>query len=113
MEPTYRVLVVTGVGTGGWTSKIAGERIREQLTNRGFHKVEVKLGRAGEAQTLVESWKPDFVVTIIGRDQDLGLPKAVPVFIGVPFVSAVGMDPILSQMVDVLKKTHWSGAPRT
>jgi PTS system galactitol-specific IIB component len=112
LETSYRVLVITGVGTGGWTSKIAGERIREQLVKKGFKKVEVKLSRIDETRSLAESWKPDFVVTIIGRDQDLGLKKEVPVFIGVPFVSAVGMEPVLDQMVEVLKKPHWSGTDR-
>lgn len=112
MEVRYRVLVITGVGTGGWTSKIAGERIREQLANKGFKKVEVKLSRIDETRSLTESWKPDFVVTIIGRDQDLGLRKEVPVFVGVPFVSGVDMDAPLDQMVEVLKKPHWSGLDR-
>jgi PTS system galactitol-specific IIB component len=112
LDTAYRVLVITGVGTGGWTSRIAGERIREQLAKKGFKKVEVKLSRIDETRALAESWKPDFVVTIIGRDQDLGLKKQVPVFTGVPFVSAVGMEPLLDQMVEVLKKPHWSGIER-
>jgi len=38
---TYRILVVTGVGTGGWASKIATDRISEELGKRRF-KVEMK-----------------------------------------------------------------------
>ena len=40
---TYRILIVTGVGTGGWTSKIAADRVQEELRKRGF---EVETRRA-------------------------------------------------------------------
>ena len=112
MNSRYRVLVATGVGTGGWTSKIAADRARDKLAERGFKNVETRLCRVDQVRELVDSWKPDFVVTIIGKEQDLGLPSNVPVFSGVALVSGFGLEPILDQMADILRKPHWSGMER-
>ncbi|MCD6235715.1 MAG: histidine kinase [Thaumarchaeota archaeon] len=100
---TYRILVVTGVGTGGWTSKIAADRVREELGKRGF-QVEAKTCMVADLKVLIDSWKPDAIVTLIGQASDLEIPKEVPVFNGISLISGVGMEPLLNQLVEVLKK---------
>jgi len=108
----YKVLVVTGAGTGGWTSKMAAKRIVEELQKRGFDDVETKLCRDNEAPGIVDTWKPDAAITIIGRPEDLQLPKELPVFMGVALVSGVGMEPIINGIVKALEAPHWAGVER-
>lgn len=109
---TYRILVVTGAGTGGWTSNIAAKRVVEELKKRGFERIETKLCRDNEAPLIVQTWKPDVAITIIGRPEDLRLPEGLPVFMGVPLVSGVGMEPVINGIVEALKAPHWAGIER-
>lgn len=109
---TYKILVVTGAGTGGWTSNIAAKRIVEELKKRGFEPVETKMCRDNEAPLIVKTWKPDVAITIIGRPEDLKLPEKLPVFMGVSLVSGVGMEPVINGIVEALKAPHWAGIER-
>jgi galactitol-specific phosphotransferase system IIB component len=110
---TYRILIVTGAGTGGWTSHQAAKRIVEELNKKGFEDVETKLCRDNEAPGIVQTWKPDAAITIIGKPEDLQLPKDLPTFMGVPLVSGVGMEPIVEGIAKVLKDPHWAGIKRS
>ncbi|MEM2455317.1 MAG: hypothetical protein QXN21_05190 [Candidatus Bathyarchaeia archaeon] len=100
---TYRILVVTGVGTGGWTSKIAADRVREELGKRGF-KVETKTCMVADLKILLDSWRPDVIITLIGETLALDALKDVPVFNGISLISGVGMEPLLNDIVKILKK---------
>jgi len=108
----YRILVVTGVGTGGWTSKMAADRVREELGKRGIKNVETKTCKVADLKIILDSWMPDAVITVIGRESDLNLPENLPVFNGVSLVSGVGMKPVIDGIVEALKKPHWAGIDR-
>lgn len=99
----YRILVVTGVGTGGWTSKIAADRIVEELGKRGF-KVEAKTCMVADLNILLKSWKPDIIVTLIGLPSHLTIPEDVPVFNGICLISGVEMEPLLNEISETLRK---------
>ena len=108
----YRILVVTGVGTGGWTSKMAADRVREELGKRGIKNVETKTCKVADLKIILDSWMPDAVITVIGRESDLNLPENLPVFNGVSLVSGVGMERVIDGIVEALKKPHWAGIDR-
>lgn len=108
----YRILVVTGVGTGGWTSKIAADRVKEELSKRGVNNVVTKTCKVANLKLLLDTWMPDLVITIIGRERDLNVPEGLPVFNGVSLLSGVGMEPLIDRILEVLKKPHWAGIDR-
>ena len=109
---SYRILVVTGVGTGGWTSKMAADRVKEELEKRGIKGVETKTCKVADLKILLDSWLPDVVITVIGRETDLNLPEGLPVFSGVSLVSGVGMEPIIDGILEALRRPHWAGIDR-
>ena len=99
----YRILIVTGVGTGGWTSKIAADRVQEELRKRGF-EVETKTCMVADLKILLKSWKPDVLISLIGEPTDLQVPEEIPIFNGICLISGVGMEPLLNDIVKILKK---------
>ena len=109
---TYKILIATQAGTGGWTSHQAARRIVEELKKKGFEDVETKLCQYTQALRIIEIWKPDVAITIIGNPEDFQVPKGLAVFSGVPLVSGVRMEPVVDGIAKVLKAPHWAGIKR-
>jgi PTS system galactitol-specific IIB component len=91
----YRILVACG--TGAATSTHVATRLREELARRGI------------VVTTTQCRIQDVGVNLAGVDLIVTTSKVeetyeVPLFNGIPFLTGIGADKLLNQIVDTLKK---------
>jgi len=105
-----KYLLICSCGTNV-TSSIAALKIQDKLAERGFpaRDVEIKRARVAELIHLVEQLKPDAIVFT----GNVPYKFPCPAFGGLPFLTGVGMDSRMDEIVEVLKKPHWAGKKRT
>jgi galactitol PTS system EIIB component len=95
MQKTKVVLV--SCGTAVATSTVVARAIEEACKQAGV-KVMTRQCKASELKGLVEQGA-DLIVTTTPVPKDIG----VPVIQGLPFLTGIGKDAVLKQIVDTLK----------
>lgn len=95
MEKTKIVLV--SCGTAVATSTVVARAIEEACKQAGV-KVMTRQCKASELKALV-SQGADLIVTTTPVPKDIG----VPVIQGLPFLTGIGRDAVLKQIIDALK----------
>lgn len=99
-------LIIVSCGTAITSTTVAG-RLREMLKDRGFD-VEVRPIRYGDAVAKVGELKPDCMIFTGAPPK--GLP--CPVFPGVAFLTGMGKQQALDEIIKVLESEHWAGKER-
>jgi len=89
-KPTI-ILVMCGSSVA--TSAVAAFKIEEEAKKRNV-EVLIKKGKVSDTDTLVEMYKPDFIVATaqIKERED------VKVFSGVPLISGIGQEKLLDDI---------------
>jgi len=99
-------LIIVCCGTAITSTTVAG-RVREMLREKGFD-VNVQAIRSGDAVKKVDQLKPDCMIFTGAPPK--GLP--CPVFPGVAFLSGIGKQKVLEEIIQVLRSEHWAGKER-
>lgn len=89
------------------TSTTVAARLVEKLRARGITRVKTLTVRNQSALEAVRAQKPDLIV-FTGHSLDFPCPS----FTGTPFLTGIGDDQLVDEIVDVLKKPHWAGKAR-
>jgi len=103
----YRIVVACGTNV---TSTVVAVKLKDMLEKRGIKPsdVEFKCIRVAEIVHQIEQLKPDCVV--FSGNVPYKLP--CPAFRGTMFITGVGMDPVVDQIVKALEAPHWAGLRR-
>lgn len=92
-----KVLVVCG--TGGITSAIAEKEIQEEAKRNG---ISITTYRCTPLEVNSRASDVDLIVSTTVLEDDYG----VPIINGLPFITKIGKDKVLSEIIDYLKKTN-------
>lgn len=95
MEKTKVVLVACGTAVA--TSTVVAKAIEEACKTAGI-RVMTRQCKASELMALVQQGA-DLIVTTTPVPKDLG----IPVIQGLPFLTGIGRDAALKQIIDTLK----------
>jgi galactitol PTS system EIIB component len=95
MEKTKVVLV--SCGTAVATSTVVARAIEDACKQAGL-RVNTRQCRATELKALVQQGA-DLIVTTTPVPKDIG----IPVIQGLPFLTGIGKDAVLKQIIEVLK----------
>ncbi len=95
MEKTKVVLV--SCGTAVATSTVVARAIEEACKKAGI-RVMTRQCKASEVRGLVQQGA-DLIVTTTPIPKDIG----IPVIQGLPFLTGIGKDQVLKQIIDTLK----------
>lgn len=95
----YRAIIACGSGVA--TSTMARKKIEKGFEERGL-KIEIIQCKIGELENLAKAQKPDFVVHTVVIPQ--GLQFDCPVFSGVPFLTGVGLNKTLEEIINSISK---------
>lgn len=100
----YFIIVSCGTAI---TSTTVASRLKTILTEKGYD-CQVTAIRAPDAIQKADQLKPDCIVFTGAPPK--GLP--CPVFPGVAFLSGVGKEKVLDEIIKVLEQPHWAGKQR-
>ncbi|NMB87890.1 MAG: hypothetical protein GYA17_05995 [Chloroflexi bacterium] len=100
----YFIIVSCGTAI---TSTTVAARLKTLLVNKGYD-CETRAIRAPDAIQKVDQLKPDCIVFTGAPPK--GLP--CPVFPGVAFLSGIGKEKAMEDIIQVLEKPHWAGKVR-
>lgn len=103
----YKILVACGYAV---TATTIASKLRTALEKKGFNDIEFISMKIPRAIQVFDQIKPDLCVFSGQVDPDT--LRECPLFPGVPFLTSIGKDEVLDQIVDVLKKPHWAGVER-
>lgn len=95
MAEKKRILVACGTGMA--TSTAAAESLREALEAQGINP-EIAQCKVSELRSQVDSFEPHVIVTTAKVSDDFG----VPVFSGQPFLTGIGEDEVVDDIVGVI-----------
>jgi PTS system galactitol-specific IIB component len=90
-------LVLISCGTAVATSTVVAKAIEEACKAEGI-KVQIRQCKVSEVPSLAKD--ADLIVTTTPVPKDL----TVPVIQGLPFLTGIGKDQVLKQIIDVLKE---------
>lgn len=90
----YRILVACG--TGAATSTFVATRLKDALAERGIEVTTTQCNISNVAQSLTGI---DLLLTTTKLEETFGVPS----FLGIPFLTGIGTDRLVDQIVDVLK----------
>lgn len=96
MAERKRILVACGTGMA--TSTAAAESLREALEEQGISP-EIAQCKVSEMKSYVDSFEPHVIVTTAKVSDDFG----VPVFSGQPFLTGIGEDEVVEDIVEVIR----------
>ncbi len=91
-----RVLVACGTSIA--TATVAATKVKELAESAGI-PIEVVQCKVGEIRGRVQTVNPHLIVAMTAVPSDLG----VPVLMGVPFISGVGVENLKEQILKYLK----------
>jgi PTS system galactitol-specific IIB component len=80
------------------TSTAAAESLREALEEQGISP-EIAQCKVSELRSQVDSFEPHVIVTTAKVGDDFG----VPVFSGQPFLTGIGEDEVVEEIVGVIR----------
>jgi PTS system galactitol-specific IIB component len=92
-----RVLVACGTSIA--TATVAANRVKQIADEAGI-AVEVIQCKVGEIRGRVQTTHPHLIVAMTPVPSDLG----VPVVMGIPFLSGIGIDNVKQQILNYLKE---------
>ncbi len=90
-------VVLVACGTAVATSTVVARAIEEACKKNGI-SIMARQCKASEVRMLVEQGA-DLIVTTTPVPKDLG----IPVIQGLPFLTGIGKDAVLKQIIDTLK----------
>lgn len=94
----FKILSVCGTGVA--TSTVAAKKTKELLAKKGIN-VDVIECKVTEVTVRVEAVKPDVILhTTPVTDKEA---KGIKKFLGLPFLTGIGMDALVDQIADYLK----------
>lgn len=93
----HKILLVCGTGIA--TSTVAAQKIQEALNEKGI-RVELEQCKALEIKSKVDSFKPSVIISTTNIIGDFG----VPVIKGTPFLTGIGVEQVINQIISELKK---------
>ncbi|MFN3309656.1 MAG: PTS sugar transporter subunit IIB [Anaerolineales bacterium] len=91
-----RILVACGTSIA--TATVAATKVKEIAEQAGI-PVEVVQCKAGEIRGRVQTFHPHLIVAMTPVPPDLG----VPVIMGVPFLSGIGVEKLKEEVLALLK----------
>jgi galactitol PTS system EIIB component len=95
MAEQKRILIVCGTGIA--TATVAAEKVMSALKARGLNVVTSQC-HSMESPGKVDTFKPHAIVATTPVRKDLG----VRVFKGIPFLTGIGEQEVINQLVDHL-----------
>lgn len=95
---TKRLEILVVCGNGAVTSTVVMNKIKEGLQKEGIQAKLTQKRVAEGAQTL-ESKKFDLAVSTAG--QKFAKDSEVPVLNGIPFLTGIGQDAVISEIVEI------------
>jgi PTS system galactitol-specific IIB component len=90
--------IIIACGSGIATSTVARNSLEEKLTERGIQLNNISFDQTSIAQLPSKAENADLVVTTSKYTNDIG----VPVLNGLPFLTGVGVDPLVDKVIEVL-----------
>lgn len=96
---TYRILVACGTGIA--TSNAAAAALRSRLEALGI-RAEFTMCRVIDAPEKSKSGNYDLLVSTAGIPEGV----AIPAISGVPFLTGIGIDEAVNQIIDILRKLN-------
>jgi PTS system, Lactose/Cellobiose specific IIB subunit. len=99
LSKTLNFLVVCADGAA--TSTVAIVAVREAFEEMGY-TVNFTQGRVADVELTVEHGNFDAIISTAGTNFDL--KKDIPVFNGVPFLTGIGKEALIEQIVEAVTK---------
>ena len=92
-----RILVACAVNIA--TSTIVAKKLGKMLKEKGFTKVNIRTCKVNQCSMLLKSFNPDIIVFTGQPLENL----SVPVVTGVEFLSGIGVEKKIDQIIELLK----------
>lgn len=96
-----RLEILVVCGNGAVTSTVVLNKIKEGLEKEGV-QANIVQKRAAEGSLALENKKFDVAVSTAG--QNFAKNSDVPVLNGIPFLTGVGQDAVITQIVEIANK---------
>ncbi len=97
MKKTKKILV--SCGTGVATSTAVKQKLAEMLARKGYGPDKVELGqcRVSELANYADSY--DLIISTAALPPNI----KTPYILGLPFLTGIGVDKVLDQIIDIIK----------
>ncbi|MEM0262335.1 MAG: hypothetical protein QXS24_00285 [Desulfurococcaceae archaeon] len=103
MSQKRKYLIFIACGSAAASANLVKERLRELLKK---YKVEADLQiyRVAELANAVKLKRPDAIIITAGSYTKAGIPPDIPILVGIPLMTMVGVDNFMQQLIEALKK---------
>jgi len=105
MSQRRRYLIYVACGSAAASANLVKERLRDLLRK---YKVdaELQIYRVAELANAVKLRKPDLIIITAGSYTKAGIPPDIPILIGIPLMTMVGVDDFMKQVISALQKSR-------
>lgn len=93
-----KIRVLVACGTSIATATVAANKVREIAQQAGLN-VDVAQCKAMELRGKIQTYGPHIIIAMTPVPKDLG----IPVFMGIPFLSGIGMEKLKQDILEAIK----------
>jgi PTS system, Lactose/Cellobiose specific IIB subunit. len=105
MSQKKKYLIYIACGSAAASANLVKERLRELLKK---YKVDadMQIYRVAELANAVKLRKPDLIIITAGSYTKAGIPPDIPILIGIPLMTMIGVDDFMKQVISALQKSR-------
>jgi len=105
MSQKKKYLIYVACGSAAASANLVKERLRELLKK---YKVDadMQIYRVAELANAVKLRKPDLIIITAGSYTKAGIPPDIPILIGIPLMTMIGVDDFMKQVISALQKSR-------
>jgi galactitol-specific phosphotransferase system IIB component len=99
-----KYLIYVACGSAAASANLVKERLRELLKKYNID-AEMQVYRVAELANATKLRRPDLIIVTAGSFTKAGIPQDIPILIGLPLMTMVGVDNFMRQVIDALQKS--------
>jgi galactitol-specific phosphotransferase system IIB component len=104
MSGEKKYLIYVACGSAAASANLVKERLRELLKKYKIN-AEMQIYRVAELANAVKLRRPDLIIITAGVYTKAGIPPDIPILIGIPLMTMVGVDDFMRQVINALQKS--------
>ncbi len=103
--PGKKYLIYVACGSAAASANLVKERLRELLKKYKID-ADLQIYRVAELANAVKLRRPNAIVITAGSFTKAGIPEDIPILIGIPLMTMVGVDDFMKKLIDALKSSE-------
>lgn len=104
MSQKKKYLIYVACGSAAASANLVKERLRELLKKYKID-ADLQIYRVAELANAVKLRRPDLIIITAGSYTKAGIPPDIPILIGIPLMTMVGVDNFMKEVINALQKS--------